>query len=505
MNQLPLFVHEIAPKLSTRELSSREVTQFFLDRIEKLQPSIRAFISWDGDLALKAVDSVDRRRISGELLSPLAGMPVALKDILCTTDSVTTCGSRMLENYRSPYDAHVVSKLREDGLVILGKTNLDEFAMGGSTETGFRGPSYNPWNLDLTCGGSSGGSAASVAAGMAPISIGTDTGGSIRQPAAFCGVCGLKPTYGRVSRYGLIAYASSLDQAGPFGHTIQDLALLLQTIAGHDPRDSTSINVPVDDYASEIAKPFEGAKIGVIREHLDGEGLDPQIHAAIMRAIDEYKRLGCEIIDITMPHTKYSIATYYIIAPSEASSNLSRYDGAHFGFRATIEPNKQPAMVGGKPQSTLIEMVSQTRSQGFGEEVRRRIMLGTYTLSAGYYDAYYKKALKVRRLIREDYDAAFEKVEVLLGPTTPTPPFRIGEKVDDPVKMYLEDLYTVGANLAGIPALSMPIGMTTSDLPIGMQLQGPALSESKLLQIANAYQLSIDYQPKVVISGGISL
>ena len=274
---------------------------------------------------------------------------------------------------------------------------------------------------------------------------------------------------------------------------------MLQTIAGHDPRDSTSINVPVDDYPSEIAKPFEGAKIGVIREHLDGEGLDPQIHAAILRAIDEYKRLGCEIIDITMPHTKYSIATYYIIAPSEASSNLSRYDGAHFGFRATIEPSKQPAMAGGKPQSRLIEMVSQTRSQGFGEEVRRRIMLGTYTLSAGYYDAYYKKALKVRRLIREDYDAAFEKVDVLLGPTTPTPPFRIGEKVDDPVKMYLEDLYTVGANLAGIPALSMPIGITTSGLPIGMQLQGPALSESKLLQIANAYQLSIDYQPKVAI------
>lgn len=501
MNQLPPFVHELAPKLSARELSSREVTQFFLDRIEKLQPSIRAFISWDGDLALQAADSIDRRRLSGETLSPLAGMPVSLKDILCTTDSITTCGSRMLENYRSPYDAHVVSRLRENGLVILGKTNLDEFAMGGSTETGFRGPTYNPWNLDHTCGGSSGGSAASVASGMAPISIGTDTGGSIRQPAAFCGVCGLKPTYGRVSRYGLVAYASSLDQAGPFGHTISDLALLLQTIAGHDPRDSTCLNVPVDDYAGEIAKPFAGARIGVIREHLDGNGLDPEIRAAIMKALDEYKRLGCQIIDIAMPHTKYSIATYYIIAPSEASSNLSRYDGAHYGFRAAIEQNKQPAMAGGKAHSPLIEMYSQTRSQGFGAEVRRRIMLGTYTLSAGYYDAYYKKALKVRRLIREDYDAAFEKVDVLLGPTTPTPPFRIGEKVDDPVQMYLEDLFTVGANLAGIPALSMPVGMTTNGLPIGMQLQGPALSESKLLQIANAYQRAIDYQPKLAVSG----
>ncbi len=499
MKHLPFFVHELVPKLSTRELSSREVTQFFLDRIEKLQPSLRAFISWDGDLALQAADAVDQRRAAGESLSPLAGMPVAIKDILCTTDSVTTCGSRMLENYRSPYDAHLVSKLRESGLVILGKTNLDEFAMGGSTETGFRGPAYNPWDRALTCGGSSGGSAASVAAGMAPISIGTDTGGSIRQPAAFCGVCGLKPTYGRVSRYGLIAFASSLDQAGPFGHTISDLALTLQTIAGHDPRDSTSLNVPVDDYAIEIAKPFAGARIGVIREHLEAKGLDPQIHSAIVKAIDEYKRLGCQIIDIAMPHTKYSIATYYIIAPSEASSNLSRYDGAHYGFRASIEKDKQLATTGGKVRSPLIEMYCQTRSQGFGPEVRRRIMLGTYTLSAGYYDAYYKKALKVRRLIREDYDAAFEKVDVLVGPTTPTPPFRIGEKIDDPVQMYLEDLFTVGANLAGIPALSMPVGMTSSGLPIGLQLQGPALSESKLLHIANAYQRAISYQPTIAV------
>jgi len=497
MNQLPPFVHELVPKLASRELSSRQVTQFFLDRIEKHQPSLNAFISWDGDLALQAADRIDSRRASGQTLSPLAGIPVSVKDILCTTDSLTTCGSRILEHYRSPYDAHVVSKIRDAGLVILGKTNLDEFAMGGSTETGLNGPAHNPWDLDRTCGGSSGGSAASVAAAMSPISIGTDTGGSIRQPAAFCGICGLKPTYGRVSRYGLIAYASSLDQAGPFGHTISDLALLLQTIAGHDPRDSTSLNEPVQDYVTELQKPFAGAKIGVIREHLDGEGLDPQIHAAILKAIEVYRGLGCKIVDIEMPHTKYSIATYYIIAPSEASSNLSRYDGTHYGFRAAMDQTKQPVVAGGKHQSPLIEMVSQSRSQGFGAEVRRRIMLGTYTLSAGYYDAHYKKALKVRRLIRQDYDAAFGQVDVLLGPTTPTPPFRIGEKVDDPVQMYLEDLFTVGANLAGIPALSMPVGTTTSGLPIGMQLQGPALSEAKLLQIANAYQRAIDYQPKI--------
>lgn len=500
MNQITPFLHSIATKLQARELSSREVTQYFLGRIEHLQPSLHAFVSWDGERALAAADSIDRRRAAGEALGPLAGVPIAIKDILCTTDSPTTCGSRILEKYVSPFDAHVVSKIRDAGLVIIGKTNLDEFAMGGSTETGFCGPAYNPWDLKRTCGGSSGGSAASVAAAMAPISIGTDTGGSIRQPAAFCGVCGLKPTYGRVSRYGLIAYASSLDQAGPFGHTIADLASVLQTIAGHDPRDSTSLNVPVEDYTAEIAKPFTGARIGVIREHLDSPGLDPEIRQSLLAAIEEYKRLGCQIVDVTMPHTKYSIATYYIIAPSEASSNLSRYDGAHYGFRAAIKAGAAAAGPATKT-SPLIEMYSQSRSQGFGPEVRRRIMLGTYTLSEGYYDAYYKKALKVRRLIRQDYDKAFEQVDVLLGPTTPTPPFRIGEKVDDPVQMYLEDLFTVGANLAGIPALSMPIGMTKSGLPIGMQMQGPPLSESRLLHIANAYQRSIAYEPKLPTLG----
>jgi aspartyl-tRNA(Asn)/glutamyl-tRNA(Gln) amidotransferase subunit A len=495
MKLSPFTLQELTPKLASREVSSREVTQFFLDRIERFQPKIRAFLSYDGDLAMKTAGQIDERRTK-ETLGPLAGLPISIKDILCTVDSVTTCGSRMLEKYRSPFDAHVVTKIRDAGMVILGKTNLDEFAMGGSTETGFQGPSLNPWDTSRTCGGSSGGSAASVAAAMTPVSIGTDTGGSIRQPAAFCGVCGLKPTYGRVSRYGLIAYASSLDQAGPFGHSVYDLAATLQVIAGHDHRDSTCLNVPIEDYVAAIQKPLSDVKIGVIREHIDNPGLDPEIRQAIQGAIKTYEEMGCNIVDISMPNTKYAIATYYIIAPSEASSNLSRYDGAHYGFRADFG-STSVTNGSGKTVSPLVQMYSQTRSQGFGPEVRRRIMLGTYTLSEGYFDAYYLKALKVRRLIRNDYDAAFQQVDVVLGPTTPTPPFRLGEKVNDPVQMYLEDLYTVGANLAGIPALSMPIGMTKEQLPIGVQLQGPPLAESRLMQIAHAYQKEVGATAKI--------
>lgn len=501
MNQTPFSASDIASKLATRELSSREITQAFLSRIERLQPSVRAFVSWDGDLAMRSAERVDEQRAAGKTLGPLAGMPISIKDNLCTTDSDTTCGSRILQKYRSPFDAHLVTKLREAGLVILGKTNLDEFAMGGSTETGFMGPSHNPWDLDRTCGGSSGGSAASIAAAMSPLSIGTDTGGSIRQPAAFCGVCGLKPTYGRVSRYGLIAYASSLDQAGPFGHTVADLAQLLQVIAGHDKRDSTSLNVPVDDYVSAFGQPLASTKIGIIQEHIDDPGLDSEVRTAILATIEQYRKMGCSIVDISLPNTKYAIATYYIIAPSEASSNLSRYDGAHYGFRATANAGKSYATIAGsKPLSPLDEMYSHSRSQGFGSEVKRRIMLGTYTLSEGYFDAYYLKALKVRRLIRQDYDRAFESVDVVLGPTTPAPAFRLGEKINDPITMYLEDLFTVGANLAGIPALSMPVGKTTSGLPIGAQLQAPLLSESKLLQIAHAYQVAIGYTPELPAS-----
>jgi aspartyl-tRNA(Asn)/glutamyl-tRNA(Gln) amidotransferase subunit A len=497
MSQYPVFAHQIAAELAAGRLSSREITSFFLRRIEQLQPSINAFISWNEEAALQAADVADQMRARGDRLSPLAGMPLSIKDILCTVDSKTTCGSRILEEYVSPFDAHVVTQLRNAGAVILGKTNLDEFAMGGSTETSFQGPCHNPWDLNRSCGGSSGGSAASVAAGLSALSIGTDTGGSIRQPAAFCGVCGLKPTYGRVSRYGLIAYGSSLDQAGPFGHTVEELAWMLSAIAGHDARDSTSLNTPIDDYAAWVHKAWDKPTIGVIREHLDNAGLDAELRHGLEQAIEVYKKLGCKVVDVSLPHTQYSIPTYYIIAPSEASSNLSRFDGAHYGFRA---PAMTASTASGKTSqssssSPLLEMYCRTRSQGFGPEVRRRIMLGTYTLSEGYYDAYYLKALKVRRLIRQDYDQAFEKVDVLLGPTTPTPPFRIGEKVDDPVQMYLEDLYTVGANLAGIPAIAIPMGFTSSGLPMGMQLQGPALGEGRLLQIAAAYHREINYQP----------
>jgi aspartyl-tRNA(Asn)/glutamyl-tRNA(Gln) amidotransferase subunit A len=394
----------------------------------------------------------------------------------------------MLRDFRSPYDAHVVERLESSGAILFGKTNLDEFAMGGSTETSVFGPSRNPWDLQRTCGGSSGGSAAAVAAGLVPASLGTDTGGSIRQPAAFCGVCGLKPTYGRVSRWGLISYASSLDTAGVFAQSVEDIALVLQAIAGHDPRDSTSLPHDVPDYLAAVHQEhsMQGTRIGVIRDQIESPGLDPQVRSSLLEAIEAYRKLGAQIVDVQMPHSKYSIATYYIIAPCEASSNLARYDGVHYGFRSSA-----------KTASTLDRMIEQTRSEGFGPEVQRRILLGTYALSAGYYDAYYLQALKVRRLIRQDYDDAFAKVDVLLGPTTPQPAFRLGEKINDPIQLYLQDLFTVGANLAGIPALSIPTAPGPDGLPIGMQLQAPVLAEAKLLSIAAAYHRATEYQPKL--------
>jgi aspartyl-tRNA(Asn)/glutamyl-tRNA(Gln) amidotransferase subunit A len=394
----------------------------------------------------------------------------------------------MLRDFRSPYDAHVVERLESSGAILFGKTNLDEFAMGGSTETSVFGPSRNPWDLQRTCGGSSGGSAAAVAAGLVPASLGTDTGGSIRQPAAFCGVCGLKPTYGRVSRWGLISYASSLDTAGVFAQSVEDIALVLQAIAGHDPRDSTSLPHDVPDYLAAVHQEpsIQGTRIGVIRDQIESPGLDPQVRSSLLEAIEAYRKLGAQIVDVQMPHSKYSIATYYIIAPCEASSNLARYDGVHYGFRSSA-----------KTASTLDRMIEQTRSEGFGPEVQRRILLGTYALSAGYYDAYYLQALKVRRLIRQDYDDAFAKVDVLLGPTTPQPAFRLGEKINDPIQLYLQDLFTVGANLAGIPALSIPTAPGPAKLPIGMQLQAPVLAEAKLLSIAAAYHRATEYQPKL--------
>ncbi|XZE43552.1 Asp-tRNA(Asn)/Glu-tRNA(Gln) amidotransferase subunit GatA [Pirellulaceae bacterium SH467] len=484
----------IQRQLDDRSLSSRELTQHYLDRIAKLDTDIHSYLHVDPENALRAAENVDAKRAKGASMGVLAGIPISVKDILCTRSMPTTCASKMLAGYMSPFDAHVIEKLQQSDAVLLGKTNLDEFAMGGSTETGYQGPSRNPWNLNRTCGGSSGGSAASVAAGLAAASIGTDTGGSIRQPAAYCGVCGLKPTYGRVSRYGLIAYASSLDQAGPFGLTVRDLGLVLEAIAGHDPRDSTSLQVDSERFSAAADQPVAPYRIGFVPEHLASPGLDPEIRKKLVEAIDLYKKLGCQVVELKLPHHRFAIPTYYIVAPSEASSNLSRYDGAHYGFRA--EPDKNQ----GSSESPLVAMYKRSRSQGFGSEVKRRIMLGTYTLSAGYYDAYYLKALKVRRLIRQDYDAAFEQVDAILGPTTPTTPFELGAKKDDPVQMYLEDLYTVSANLAGIPALSIPMGVHSNGLPMGLQLQGAPLSESKLLTIAEAYHREIDYQPRIAFA-----
>jgi aspartyl-tRNA(Asn)/glutamyl-tRNA(Gln) amidotransferase subunit A len=483
-------IHGASQLFASGAIRSRELVDFFLQRIDRWNERINAMISIDRDTAIESAERCDAMRSRGESLPPLCGVPIALKDILCTRSQPTTCGSRMLEHYVSPFDAHVVSQLHRSGAILIGKTNLDEFAMGGSTETSIFGPSRNPWDQDRTCGGSSGGSAAAVAAGFASAAIGTDTGGSIRQPAAFCGVCGLKPTYGRVSRYGLIAYGSSLDVAGVFAHDLQDVAILLQCIAGHDSRDSTSLDATVPNYHAALQGPRQPLRIGLIREHLDSDGLHPEIRRAVASAIDVFRASGAQIIDISLPHSKYCIPAYYIIAPCEASSNLARYDGAHYGFRAAATHR-------GTKIATLDDMYDSTRSEGFGPEVRRRILLGTYALSAGYYDAYYLKALKVRRMIRNDYDAAFGQVDILLGPTTPNPAFRLGEKVNDPIQLYLEDLFTVGANLAGIPALSVPMGKTSDGLPIGMQLQAPPLHESRLLAAGFRYHSEIGYVPSI--------
>ncbi len=478
--------------LAQGEISSRELVSFFTERTERWNPGLRAYVWQDSQSALDAANVCDEQRASGHALPPLHGIPIAIKDILCTRSGPTTCGSKMLEQFVSPYDAHVVERLHAAGAILIGKTNLDEFAMGGSTESSVFGPSHNPWDLSRTCGGSSGGSAASVAAALAPAAIGTDTGGSIRQPAAFCGVCGIKPTYGRVSRYGLVAYGSSLDVAGVFAHTATDMSIVLQAIAGHDPRDSTSLTAPVPSYSEALRAPPKPIRIGIVREHLDSPGLDPELRDALLQAIEVYRSMGATIVEVPLPHSQYCIPTYYIIAPCEASSNLARYDGAHFGFRA---PSRRSSGV--STDTPLDAMYQSTRTQGFGEEVKRRILLGTYALSAGYYDAYYVKALRVRRLIRQDYDAAFASVDVLLGPTTPTPAFRLGEKLNDPLQMYLEDLFTVGANLAGIPAVSIPVGQSKAGLPLGMQLQAPALHEGTLLAVAQAYQTETGYSPSI--------
>jgi aspartyl-tRNA(Asn)/glutamyl-tRNA(Gln) amidotransferase subunit A len=480
---------ELVRQLAKGEITSVEVTQSYLDRIEQHDGQVKAFLRVDPSAALAQAEEIDRCRKAGKPLGPLAGLPVAVKDVLCSQGEATTCGSRMLENFRPPYDATAVAKLKAADAVLIGRTNMDEFAMGGSNENSAFFPTHNPWDLSRIPGGSSGGSAAAVAARMAPLAVGTDTGGSVRCPAGLCGISGMKPTYGRVSRYGLVAFASSLDQIGPMGQTAEDCALLLEVLAGHDPKDSTSVDVPVPRYTETVGRPLEGLRLGLVREHF-GEGLDVEVDRAVREAVRVYQSLGASVKELSLPHGKYAVATYYIIAPCEASSNLARYDGVHYGYRSKGQGTSVSS------DNALIDMYRRSRSEGFGAEVKRRIMLGTYALSAGYYDAYYKKALKVRRLIRQDFDRAFEDVDLIIGPVTPTPAFKIGERIDDPLAMYLFDLYTVSTNLAGIAGISIPCGLSSAGLPIGLHLQSPPFEEERLLRGAAMFQRATDWHTR---------
>jgi aspartyl-tRNA(Asn)/glutamyl-tRNA(Gln) amidotransferase subunit A len=478
-------------RLNEGEIRSEEVARAYLDRAGALK-RLNAFVHLDPEAVLARARAADARRKAGGPLGPLDGLPVAVKDVLCVEGEPTTCGSRMLKDFRPPYDATVVARLKAAGAVLLGKTNMDEFAMGSSTENSAYGPTLNPWDESRVSGGSSGGSAAAVAAGLAPLALGTDTGGSIRQPAAVCGVAGLKPTYGRVSRYGLIAYASSLDQVGPFGHELADVALLLGVIAGHDPLDSTSVNAPVPDYLATLDTPPSPLRVGLVPEFF-GEGLDPEVESAVREAVRVYEAAGATVKEVSLPHSKYGIPAYYVVATAECSSNLARYDGTIYGHRAD---DFEPRYPGEEKLPPLIRMMMASRAEGFGAEVKRRIMLGTFALSAGYADQYYNQALKVRRLIRNDFDAAFKEVDVLLGPTSPTAAFRIGEKTADPLAMYLSDIYTITANLAGIPGLSVPCGFTRSGLPIGLQLLAPAFAEETLLRTARVFERATDWHTR---------
>jgi aspartyl-tRNA(Asn)/glutamyl-tRNA(Gln) amidotransferase subunit A len=478
--------------LESGAVTAEEATRAYLDRAERLDGRLNAFLHRDPEHALDQARSIDRRRRNGEPLGALAGVPVAIKDVLCTRGELTTCGSRMLANFRPPYDSTVIAKLKAADAILIGKTNMDEFAMGSSTENSAFGPSRNPWDLECIPGGSSGGSAVAVAADFAPLALGTDTGGSIRQPASLCGVVGLKPTYGRVSRYGLIAYASSLDQVGPFAHDLVDTALILNVISGHDPLDSTSVDRPVPDYRAALQAPATGLRVGIVREHF-GEGLDAEVEAAVREAIKVYEAAGASVREISLPHSKYGIPAYYLVATAECSSNLARYDGTIYGHRAEDDSPASPAEEDLPP---LVRMMMASRAEGFGAEVKRRIMLGTFALSAGYADQYYNQALKVRRLIRNDFDVAFKEVDVLLGPTSPTAAFRLGERTDDPLAMYLSDIYTITVNLAGIPGVSLPCGLTKSGLPIGLQLMGGPFAEETLLRAAHLYQRETDWHAR---------
>ena len=459
--------------LRTKEISARELTKDFFARIENRNRQLNAFLALSIERAYAQADRIDTIIAKGDALPPLAGVPVAVKDVISTRDVTTTCGSKILESYNPPYDATAIERLERTGAVILGKTNCDEFAMGSSNENSAYGPVRNPVALDRVPGGSSGGSAAAVAAGLAVAALGTDTGGSIRQPGACCGIPGMMPTYGRVSRYGLIAFASSLDRIGPLTQNVTDAATVMSVIAGHDANDSTSAAVPVPDYATELEKPVQGLRIGVPEDYF-GEGLDQEVRGKVLAGIALLEKLGCRRIPLQMPHTDYAIATYYIVATAEASSNLARYDGVRYGLRI--------------PGATLGEMYRKTRERGFGPEVKRRIMLGTYVLSAGYYDAYYLRAQKVRSLIARDFADAFQKVDVIITPTAPTPAFRLGEKTADPLQMYLADIYTVTGSLAGVPGISVPCGKTNAGLPVGMQILAPHFGEGRVLQVARAFE-----------------
>ncbi|MBD14952.1 MAG: Asp-tRNA(Asn)/Glu-tRNA(Gln) amidotransferase GatCAB subunit A [Planctomycetaceae bacterium] len=492
-------------RIAQGEFSSVELTQAYLDRIAHRDDQIGAFLHVDPEAALQQAAQIDKRRAAGKPLGLLAGLPVAVKDVLCDSQTKATCASRMLENFSPPYDSTVVAKLKAADAVLLGRTNMDEFAMGGSTENSAFQRTHNPWDPERTPGGSSGGAAACVAANMTPLSVGTDTGGSIRQPAGLCGVVGLKPTYGRVSRFGLVAFASSLDQVGPLANNTKDAALLLETIAGHDPNDATSLNAPVPEYSKTINQPLAGLRLGIVREHF-AAGLNKEVEQAVRQALSVYESLGATLKEVSLPHSKYAVATYYVIAPSEASSNLARYDGVHYGHR-TNQAEMLAALAAERKQieargdadaldnldTSLVRMYRRSRAEGFGPEVKRRIMLGAYALSAGYYDAYYMKALKVRRLIRQDFDTAFGEVDLIAGPVTAEPAFKLGEMASDPLAMYLVDLYTVSANLAGIPGVSLPCGFTTTGLPIGLQLQAPPLAEETLFRGARMYEQETDW------------
>ncbi|MBI2119111.1 MAG: Asp-tRNA(Asn)/Glu-tRNA(Gln) amidotransferase subunit GatA [Elusimicrobia bacterium] len=474
---------EIVKNIKEKKISCVEVTRSFLERSKKINPLVQSFLFLNEEKALEQAGNLDKKIVKNGSLGKLAGVPIAIKDNICVQDLQVTCSSKILQNFISPYDATVIKKLLKEDAIILGKTNLDEFAMGSSTENSAFITTKNPWDLNRVPGGSSGGSASAVSSRMAPIALGSDTGGSIRQPASFCGVIGLKPTYGRVSRFGLVAFASSLDQIGPFAVTAEDCALLLQVISGYDSLDSTSSEIAVPAYVNQIKQPLSRLRIGIPKEYFV-DGLDQEVREKVIQAVKVFESIGIKVEEVSLPHTEYAISVYYILAPSEASANLARYDGVRYGHRS-------------KRAASLLEMYENSRDEGFGPEVKRRIMLGTYALSSGYYDAYYAKAQKVRTLIRQDFEKVFEKVDVLITPTSPTPPFCFGEKVSDPLQMYLSDIFTISCNLAGLPGISIPCGFSNKGLPIGFQILGKPYDETTLLQMAYQYQMNTNWHEEI--------